>query len=55
MFGFFKKNPVKKLRKEYLQLMEKARDIQRNGDVIKAALVYEQAEMIGKRIEELSH
>ncbi|MGB1241483.1 MAG: DUF6435 family protein [Chitinophagales bacterium] len=54
MFGFFKKDPVKKLKKQYLQLMEKARDIQRGGDVIKAAFVYEEAETVAKRIEELS-
>ncbi|MEZ4886505.1 MAG: DUF6435 family protein [Chitinophagales bacterium] len=54
MFGFFKKDPVKKLQKEYLQLMEKARDIQRSGDVVKAALVYEEAEKIAVKIEELS-
>lgn len=54
MFGFFKKDPVKKLKKEYLQLMEKARDIQRTGDVIKASLVYEEADAIAKRMEELS-
>jgi len=54
MFGFFKKDPVKKLQKEYLQLMEKARDIQRSGDVKKASLVYEEAETIAIKIEELS-
>ena len=55
MFGFFKKDPVKKLKKEYLQLMEKARDIQRNGDVKQASLIYEEAEAIAQKMEELSH
>ena len=54
MFGFFKKDPVKKLKKEYLQLMEKARDIQRSGDVKTASLVYEEADAIAKKMEELS-
>lgn len=55
MFGFFKKDPIKKLEKEYLQLMKKARDIQRNGDVIKAAFVYKEAEAIAVKMEELSN
>lgn len=54
MFGFFKKDPVKKLEKKYLQLMEKARDIQRSGDLRKFALVQEEAEAIAAKIEELS-
>ena len=54
MFGFFKKDPVKELQKEYLQLMEKARDLQRSGDVWNASLVYEEAEAIAAKIEELS-
>jgi len=28
MFGLFKKDPIKKLEKEYEQMLEKARDIQ---------------------------
>ncbi len=53
MFGFFKKDPVKVLQKQYEKKLVEARDIQRSGDVKKAALVYAEAEEIGKQIEAL--
>ena len=33
MFFLFRQDPIKKLEKQYLQLMEQARDIQRSGDL----------------------
>lgn len=33
MFGIFKKDPLKQLRKEYDQLLEQAMQAQRNGDI----------------------
>ena len=53
MFGIFKKDPVKKLEKEYEVLMEKARDVQRSGDLKKYARMIEESEEILKKIEEL--
>ena len=53
MFNFFKKDPVKKLEREYEQLMEKARDIQRSGDLKAYARIIEESEQILARIDEL--
>ena len=53
MFGLFKKDPIKKMEKEYLALMEKARDITRSGDVKTAALVTAEAEKIAEKIAAL--
>ena len=53
MFGFFKKDPIKKLEKAYRRKLEEARDIQRSGDVKKAALVYDEAEKIADKMEAL--
>ena len=53
MFGLFKKDPVKKLEKEYSALMEKARDVQRSGDLKAYARIIAESEEILKKIEEL--
>ena len=44
MFGLFKKDPIKKLEKEYLVLMEKAMEIQRSGDLKHYARLIEESE-----------
>jgi hypothetical protein len=53
MFGLFKKDPAAKLRKEYMKKMEQARDIQRNGDVVKASQLTAEAEELGRQLDEL--
>lgn len=53
MFGFFKKDPVKKLQKEYENLMAEAMQIQRSGDLKLYAKKIEAAEAIQNKIEEL--
>lgn len=53
MFGMFKSNPVAKLEKQYAKLLEQARDIQRNGDVVAASAKTAEAEAIRVRIEEI--
>ena len=53
MFGLFKKDPVKKLEKEYEQLMSKARDVQRSGDLRAYAVMIEESESILAKIDEL--
>lgn len=53
MFGLFKKDPIKKLEKEYEQLMSKARDVQRSGDLRAYAVMIEDSENILKKIDEL--
>lgn len=53
MFGLFKKDPVKKLEKEYEQLMTKARDVQRSGDLRAYAVMIEESESILAKIDEL--
>ena len=53
MFGLFKKDPVKKLEKEYAAMMEKARDIQRSGDLKHYSRIIAESEELAKKIETL--
>lgn len=53
MFGFLKRDPVKKLEAEYHKLLEQARDLQRKGDIAGFAAKTEEAESLAGRIDEL--
>jgi hypothetical protein len=53
MFGLFKSDPTKKLKKQYNLLLEEARDIQRSGDLKAYARKLEEAENIWAEIEKL--
>ncbi|RMD96004.1 MAG: Lacal_2735 family protein [Bacteroidetes bacterium] len=53
MFGFFKKDPIAKLQKEYERLLEKARDTQRKGDIKGYAALMEKAEEMLNKIEQM--
>lgn len=53
MFGFFKSDPVKKLEKEYLHLMKKGRDAQRNGDLHAYGRFVFEAESVMAKINEI--
>lgn len=53
MFGLFKKDPVKKLEKEYSRLLEEAMQLQRGGDIKGFAAKSAEAEAVMKQIEEL--
>ena len=51
MLSLFKKNPLKKLNRQYQKLMEEARDIQRSGDLKLYARKIEEAESVAQEIE----
>ena len=53
MFGLFKGNPTKKMRKQYDALLEKAMHAQRNGDIKTYSLLTAQSEQLWKEIEQL--
>ena len=53
LFGFFKKDPVQTLEKQYARLMEEAMHIQRSGDLKAYARKIEEAEAIQQEIEVL--
>lgn len=55
MFGLFKKDPVKKLEKEYQLLTAKAMEIQRSGDLKHYARLIEESETIQMKIQELKN
>lgn len=55
MFGLFKKDPTKKLEKEYERLMERARDIQRSGDLKAYAVLIEESETILNKIDAINN
>ena len=52
MFGLFKKDPVKKLEKQYDKMLEEARDLQRSGDIKGYAKKMGEAEEIAKEIDQ---
>ncbi|MBX2875905.1 MAG: Lacal_2735 family protein [Saprospiraceae bacterium] len=53
MFGWFKKDPTKKLEKKYLALMEEAMMIQRGGDIKAYSAKVAEAEEVMQEIERL--
>lgn len=53
MFGLFKRDPMKKLEKQYKEIMEEARDIQRSGDLRAYAKKLEEAEVVVKKMDAL--
>ena len=53
MFSLFKKDPLKKLNKQYEKMMLEARDIQRTGDLKLYAKKIAAAEEVAKQINEL--
>ena len=54
MFGLFKKDPVKKLEKEYQKLMEEAMWLQRNGDIKGYAAKVAEAEEVLAELDRLA-
>jgi len=53
MFGLFKSNPTKKLRKTYDIKLEQAMHAQRKGDIKTYSMLTAEAESIWKQIEEI--
>lgn len=52
MFGLFKKkDPAAKLEKEYEDLLARAKDVQRSGDLRAYAALIEESEKLWARIE----
>jgi hypothetical protein len=54
MLGLFKRNPRKKMRKEYDALLEKAMHAQRNGDIRTYSMLTADAEALWEKIEKTS-
>ena len=53
MFGLFKSDPTKKLRKTYDAKLEQAMHAQRKGDIKTYSMLTAEAEGIWKQIEEI--
>ncbi|WP_404401591.1 DUF6435 family protein [Idiomarina seosinensis] len=53
MFGLFKKDPTKKLRKDLQALQEKAMKMQRNGDIRGSSMISQQADELWQKIQQL--
>jgi hypothetical protein len=53
VFSFFKTDPAKKLRKEYLVKLEQAMNSQRNGKIREYSELTAEAEVIREQIEEI--
>jgi len=55
MFGLFKKDPLKKLEKEYTDLMAKAMEVQRSGDLRHYSRLIEESEVLQAKIQALKN
>ena len=53
MFGLFKRDPRKKLEEEYHQLLEKAMQAQRSGDIRLYSELSEQADGVHQQLKAL--
>ncbi|MGE6791247.1 hypothetical protein SAMN05216206_0821 [Pseudomonas guineae] len=53
MFGLFKNDPAKKLRKQYSAKLEEAMQAQRNGDIRSYATLSEEAQALWAQLEPL--
>jgi hypothetical protein len=53
MFGLFKSNPTKKLRKQYDMKLEQAMLAQRKGDIKTYSMLTAESEALWKEIQEL--
>jgi len=53
IFKWFKKDPAKKLKKEYLLKLEKAMHAQRNGNIREYSLLTAEAEAVREKLEAL--
>ena len=53
MFSFFKKNPTKKMHKQYESKLEEAMHAQRNGDIRAYAMITAEAEAIWSEIQKI--
>lgn len=51
MFGLFKSNPTKKMRKQLEQLQLKAVEMQRNGDIRGSLGISQEADELWKKIQ----
>ena len=53
MFGLFKRDPAKKLQKQYEQMLLVALRLQRKGDIMGYSMKTQEAELIREQIEVL--
>jgi hypothetical protein len=51
MLSWFRKDPLKQLENDYARTLERARDLQRNGDILGYADVTVEADDILKQIQ----
>lgn len=54
MFGIFRRDPVRKLRAQYVKQLEVARDLQRKGDIKGFAAATAEAEAMARRLDRVS-
>ncbi|AVJ55670.1 hypothetical protein C5610_04700 [Idiomarina sp. OT37-5b] len=55
MFGLFKSNPTKKMRKELQQLQQKAMEMQRNGNIRDSSHISQQADELWQKIQRIEN
>lgn len=55
MFSFLKPNPIRKMKKDYFSLLEKAMHAQRSGDIKTYSMLTANAEALWLKIEALEN
>ena len=53
MFGIFKKSPIEKMENEHKELLTKAFNAQRNGDIRGYSMITAEAEKVREQLEVL--
>ncbi|MBW1880771.1 MAG: Lacal_2735 family protein [Deltaproteobacteria bacterium] len=51
MLDWFRRDPISKLQRRYLSKLEEAREMQRGGDAILAAILYDEADDLACKLE----
>ena len=55
MFGLFKSDPTKKMRKELQQLQQKAMQLERNGNIRDSSQISQQADELWQKIQAMEN
>ncbi|EAW30379.1 hypothetical protein GP2143_09245 [marine gamma proteobacterium HTCC2143] len=55
MFSFFKSDPTKKLKKDYLKKLEEAMQLQRSGKIREYSILTAEAEQLREKIEAIEN
>jgi len=53
MLDWLRRDPIARLQRRYLSKLEEAREMQRRGDAILAAILYDEADELARKLERM--